>query len=108
MEEASSHVLVLVTASSADEAQTIARALVEERLAACVNIMPGLRSLFRWQGKIEDAGEALLLVKSRGELLPSIIERVKRLHSYTVPEVIALPILAGSPDYLTWIDESVG
>lgn len=108
MEEAPSHVLVLVTASSADEAQAIARMLVEERLAACVNIIPGLRSLFRWQRKIEAAGEVLLLVKSRGELLPSITERVKRLHSYTVPEVIALPILAGSPDYLAWIDESVG
>ncbi len=108
MEEAPSHVLVLVTASSADEAQAIARMLVEERLAACVNIIPGLRSLFRWQRKIEAAGEVLLLVKSRGEFLPSITERVKRLHSYTVPEVIALPILAGSPDYLAWIDESVG
>ena len=103
-----SHVVVLITATSTGEAEAIGRALVEARLAACVNIASGVRSFFRWQGAIEDQEEALLLVKSRGELVPSIIETVKGLHSYTVPEVIALPILAGSPDYLAWIDESVG
>ncbi len=108
MDQQTTFVVVLVTTSSKKEAETIGRALVEARLAACVNIFPGVRSLFRWQGAIEDQEEALLLVKSRGELVPSIVETVKRLHSYTVPEVIALPILAGSPDYLAWIDESVG
>jgi periplasmic divalent cation tolerance protein len=90
------------------EAQAIGRALVEERIAACVNIVPGLRSLFRWQGTIEEQEETLMLVKSRSDYLPSILDTVKRLHSYTVPEVIALPILAGSSDYLAWIDESIG
>ena len=100
--------MILVTTSSTSEAQAIGKALVEERLAACVNVISGLRSLFRWQGKIEEQEEALMVVKSRSELLPSIIEAVKRLHSYTVPEVIAFPIVGGSPDYLSWIDESVG
>lgn len=108
MNEKTSHVVVLITTSSVDEAQAIGRELVDKRVAACVNIIPGLRSLFRWQGVIEEQEETLMLVKSRGEYLPSILEIVKRLHSYTVPEVIALPILAGSSDYLAWIDESVG
>ena len=108
MDQKSDHIVVLITTSSASEAQAIGRALIEGRLAACVNIAPGVRSLFWWQGKIEEQEEALMVVKSRSELLPSLIETVKRLHSYTVPEVIALPILAGSPDYLAWIDESVG
>ena len=102
-----SHIVVLVTATSMGEAEAIGRALVEGRMAACVNISAAVRSLFRWQEKIEEQEEVLLIVKSRRDLLPSIIEAVKRLHSYTVPEVIALPILDGSPDYLAWIDESV-
>jgi periplasmic divalent cation tolerance protein len=108
MDEKTGHIVVLITTSSMAEAQVIGRALVEGRVAACVNIVPGLRSLFRWQGAIEEQEETLMLVKSRGEYLPSILETVKRLHSYTVPEIIALPILAGSSDYLAWIDESVG
>ena len=108
MDEKAGHIVVLITTSSMAEAQAIGRALVEGRVAACVNIVPGLRSLFRWQGTIEEQEETLMLVKSRREYLPSILEIVKRLHSYTVPEVIALPILAGSSDYLAWIDESVG
>ncbi len=108
MEQRSTHIVVLITASSSDEARAIGRALVERRLAACVNIAPSVRSLFRWQGSIEDQEEALMVVKSRSELLPSLIEAVKGLHSYTVPEVIAIPILAGSTDYLVWLDESVG
>jgi len=108
MDEKSTHIVVLITASSRSEAEAIGRALVEGRLAACVNIIPGVHSLFWWQGKVEEQDEALLLVKSKNELLPSVIEAVKRLHSYTVPEVVALSILAGSPDYLAWIDESVG
>ena len=108
MDEKTGHIVVLITTSSMAEAQAIGRTLVEERIVACVNIVPGLRSLFRWQGTIEEQEETLMLVKSRGEHLPSILETVKRLHSYTVPEVIALPILAGSSDYLAWIDESVG
>jgi periplasmic divalent cation tolerance protein len=108
MDEKTGHIVVLITTSSMAEAQVIGRALVEGRVAACVNIVPGLRSLFRWQGTIEEQEETLMLVKSRREYLPSILETVKRLHSYTVPEVVALPILDGSSDYLSWIDESVG
>ncbi len=107
MEQKPAHMVVLITASSSDEARAIGKTLVERRLAACVNIAPGVRSLFRWRGEIEDQEEALMVVKSRAELLPSIIEAVKQVHSYTVPEVIAIPILAGSTDYLAWLDESV-
>lgn len=108
MTRITTHIVVLVTASSMKEAETIGRGLVENRLAACVNICTGVRSFFRWQGAIEEQEEVLMLVKSRSDLLPAILAAVKRLHSYTVPEVIALPVLAGSPDYLAWIDESVG
>jgi periplasmic divalent cation tolerance protein len=107
MEERSGHIVVLITASSFDEARTIGRELVGGRLAACVNIAQGARSIFWWQGQVEEHDEALMVVKSRADLLPSMIETVKRLHSYTVPEVIALPIQGGSSDYLGWIDESV-
>lgn len=102
-----SHVVVLVTAGSADEADRIGRTLVEERLAACANLVPAIASRFWWQGKIEEAGEALLILKTRQDRLPRLTARVRSLHSYTVPEVIALPILDGSPDYLRWIDDSV-
>lgn len=108
MEPKSTHIVVLITASSRQEAETIGKVLVESRLAACVNISSvGVCSFFWWQGVIERQEEVLLLVKSRRDLLSSIIERVKGLHSYTVPEVIALPIVAGSSDYLTWVDESL-
>jgi periplasmic divalent cation tolerance protein len=107
MEPTTTHIVVLITASSRQEAETIARALVESRLAACVNISDGVRSLFWWQGAIECQEEVLMLVKSRSDLLPAIINVVKGLHTYTVPEVVALPILAGSSDYLAWVDESL-
>lgn len=107
MQSPTGRIVVLITTSSAQEAETIGKALVESRLAACVNVLAGVCSLFRWEGAIERQEEMLMLVKSRSDLLPSIIEVVKRLHSYTVPEVIALPILAGSSDYLTWVDESL-
>ena len=107
MEPTPTHIVVLVTARSEQEAEVIGKALVESRLAACVNILAGVSSLFRWQGAIERQEEALLLVKSRSDLFLSITETVKRLHSYTVPEVVALPILAGSSDYLSWVDESL-
>jgi periplasmic divalent cation tolerance protein len=99
-------VVVLVTAGSADEAGRIAAALVDERLAACVNIVPEIRSVFFWDGKRSDEREALLVCKSRLPLMPKLIERVKALHSYTVPEVIALPVVAGSTDYLNWVNEA--
>ena len=99
-------VVVLITASSADEAAKIGRALVEEHLVACANIAGGVRSLFFWEGKTRDAQETILICKSRSVLLDRIIDRVKQLHSYTVPEIIALPIIAGSKDYLDWVNET--
>jgi len=95
--------LVLVTVSSVTEGERIARKVVEDRLAACVNIVPNLRSFFRWEGKITEEGEALLLLKTSGDRLDALAQRVKRLHSYELPEVIALPIVGGLADYLNWV-----
>jgi len=100
--------LVFVTCASAAEAKRIARALVEERLAACVNILPGaVTSIYRWKGKVESARERLLLIKTSRKRLAKLQAAVKRLHSYDVPEFIALPIAAGSRAYLTWLEENL-
>ncbi len=99
-------IIVLITAGSGEEAATIARALVDEHIAACVNVVPEVRSLFFWEGRTQDARESLLICKSRQPLLEKLISRVKTLHSYAVPEVLALPIIAGSRDYLDWLGES--
>lgn len=100
------YLIVLVTVSSSEEAETIAYALVEEKLAACVNIIPGLTSIFTWEGKLDRAAELLLVIKTRQERMKELIKTVKDLHSYSVPEIIALPIIGGSEDYLKWVDES--
>jgi periplasmic divalent cation tolerance protein len=100
-------VIVLITASSETEAATIARALVDEHLIACANLVPGVRSFFFWEGKTRDEREVLLICKSRMPVFPEVIARVKSLHSYTVPEIIALPIAAGSQEYLHWVKETV-
>jgi periplasmic divalent cation tolerance protein len=99
-------IIVLVTASSKEEAVRIGTALVNEHIAACVNIVPQIRSLFFWDGKTRDESETLLIVKSRLPLLERIDGRVKALHSYSVPEVIAIPIVSGSLEYLRWLRES--
>lgn len=99
--------VVLVTASSPEEAARVARALVDEQLAACVNIVPGLRSIYRWQGGVEDAEEVLLIIKTGRHLLAALTERVHALHSYTVPEVVALPIIGGAAPYLEWLAAEV-
>jgi len=99
--------IVLVTASSAEEASRIAQALVEEHLAACVNVIAGLRSTYRWQGAVEHADEWLLVIKSARHLLPDLEVRVRALHSYTVPEVIALDVTGGAAPYLRWLEEQV-
>ena len=99
-------VVVMITAGSADEAERVASALLEARLAACVNRLPGVTSLFWWQGQIDRAEEVLLLVKTRRSLMPAVIEAVRAVHSYEVFEAIALPIVAGSPDYLRWLEET--
>ena len=98
--------VVLVTASSEEEATTIGRTLVERKLAACANVLPGIRSIFRWKGKVTEEKEVLLLVKSRIESFDEIEKAVKGLHSYEVPEVIAIDVVKGSSDYLNWMIES--
>src|SRR5262245_19762520 len=96
--------IVLVTVSSAAEAQTIARALVEARLAACVNIIPGLTSIYRWEGQVCEDSELLLVIKTKGQQVAALQERLAHLHSYALPEVIALPICDGSTRYLAWLE----
>jgi len=96
-------IIIFVTAGSEPEAETIARALVEERLAACVNIISPIRSIYRWEGKVQDDREWLLVIKTRQIHFAAVEARVRSLHSYQVPEVIALPIVDGSERYLGWI-----
>ncbi len=100
-------IVIFVTAGSEAEAEKIARALVEEQLAACVNILSPIRSIYRWQGQVADDREWLLLIKTRAERFAAVESRVKALHSYQVPEVIALPIVTGAEGYLRWLRESV-
>jgi periplasmic divalent cation tolerance protein len=99
--------LVLTTASSLEESKKIAREMVERRLAACVNIIPRIESVYRWEGKVEEAQEFLLLIKTTESACAQVCETIQRLHSYEVPECIALSIEEGSPAYLKWIDDSV-
>jgi periplasmic divalent cation tolerance protein len=96
-------VVVFVTAGSADEAHRIARALVAERLAGCVNVVGPVQSIYRWHDAVEEAAEHLLVMKARAHDVPVLSERVRALHSYDVPEVLALPVTAGSEDYLAWL-----
>jgi periplasmic divalent cation tolerance protein len=97
--------VVLITVGAPEEARKIADALVDRRKAACVNIVPQVRSVFRWEGKIEDEAESLLIVKTRAELFPELVSLVRGIHSYEVPEIIALPIVEGNEDYLEWIGQ---
>jgi periplasmic divalent cation tolerance protein len=99
------YLVVFITTSSYDEARKIADALVVQKKAACVNIVPRVNSLFRWKGKIEEAEESLMVVKTRAELFPDVVSTVKAIHSYEVPEIIALPIVEGNADYLAWLKE---
>lgn len=101
------YIMVFITAADNEEARLIARVLLEQRKAACVNIVNGVSSSFRWQGQMNDETESLLLVKSTSELLNDIIEIVKEVHSYETPEIIALPIIGGSGEYLKWLEESI-
>ena len=99
------YIVVFITAESPEQARKIADALLNKKLAACVNIVPQMHSMFWWEGKITSADESLLIVKTEATLLDNVIASVKRNHSYNVPEVIALPIIGGNMDYLYWIDE---
>jgi periplasmic divalent cation tolerance protein len=99
--------LVLTTASSQEEARRIANAVVERRLAACVNIIPQIDSIYRWKEKVEEAQEYLLLIKTTAPAVERLRDAIQELHSYEVPECIVFPIESGSEKYLNWIDESV-
>ncbi len=101
-------IIVLVTTSSKQEAEKIIQSLLEEKLIACANIIGPVHSLFWWQGKIDTAQEHLILMKTRKDLFDKLSERVKALHSYEVPEIIALPIVEGTKDYLEWLNKSLG
>ncbi len=98
-------IIVFITAPNEDEAAQIAKSLVEAKLAACVNIIKNIRSIYRWQGKIEDDTEVLMIAKTQKRLFNTLSKKVKELHSYDVPEIIALPIVEGSEDYLKWLKE---
>ncbi len=104
--ETTEFIVVLVTSPSEGEAEKLAARLVEEKLAACVNILP-TSSLFRWEGKLSTENESLLIIKTRHSLFHNLEKRVKELHSYQVPEIIALPVVAGSKDYLDWVAENL-
>jgi periplasmic divalent cation tolerance protein len=97
-------IVVLSTCDSEEEAKRVAHHLVEQRLAACVNVLPGARSVYRWKDKIEEAAEFLLVIKSSRDLFPALRAELQKVHSYEVPEVIALPIVDGSEPYLSWLD----
>ena len=100
-------IIVLSTCASTEEAERIARRLLEKRLAACVNLVAGARSLYRWQGAIEEAAECLLIIKSRQNLWEELRAEIQRLHSYEIPEVLLLAIEDGSPAYLNWLNEEL-
>ena len=97
-------IIVLTTCSSEAEASEIALYLVEQRLAACVNILPRAQSIYRWKEKIEESTECLMVIKSRRDLFTSLRHQIQKLHSYEVPEVIAVPVVDGSETYLGWLD----
>ena len=96
---------VYITASDKAEALKIGRTLVEERLAACANVIDNMTSIYWWEGKIEESAEVVLIAKTKQELVESLISRVKELHSYSCPCIVSWPINAGNPDYLRWIEE---
>lgn len=102
------HIVIFVTAKDEVQANKIAEKLVAEKLVACANVVSGVQSIFRWDGKIDRAREVLLILKSRRRHFPAIVKAVKALHSYDVPEVIALSIVEGNEDYLKWMSESTG
>ena len=100
-------IVVLSTCSSEEEGSRIALLLVERRLAACVNVIPQVKSFYRWKGEVESAGECLLLIKSSRSLFPALREALEGAHSYELPEAIALSVVDGSPNYLQWLDSNL-
>lgn len=101
-------VVVMNSCSSPDEAHRVARSLVELRLAACVHVTPAVSSVYRWKGAVEEASECMLIIKTARRLLPELQTALTRLHSYELPEIIALPVVDGSQNYLNWLDAETG
>jgi len=102
------YIVVFVTAAKEEEAALIGHTIVGERLAACVNIIRSIRSIYRWQGRIEDEQEVLLIIKTKRILFENLKKRVKELHSYSVPEIVAIPLVGGDEQYLNWIGQETG
>jgi periplasmic divalent cation tolerance protein len=100
-------IVVLSTCDSEEQAARLARHLVEQRLAACVNILPEVRSIYRWNEKVEDSGEWVLVIKTRRDLFLALRAEIEKIHSYEVPEIIALPVVEGSEAYLGWLDHEL-
>lgn len=105
--EKPAYIVLIITTPTNEEAQRISRALLEQRKVACVNIVPRVSSLFWWQGKIDSARESLLIVKTTASQLNELVTLVKEIHSYDVPEIVAMPIVGGNQDYLEWIGKEV-
>jgi periplasmic divalent cation tolerance protein len=101
-------IVVLTTCNSQEQGAQLARHLLEHRLAACVNIVTGARSFYRWKGEIEQAAEVVLIIKSRRDVFEKLRDAIVQLHSDEIPEVIALPVVDGSEGYLNWVDREVG
>jgi periplasmic divalent cation tolerance protein len=101
-------IVVFITASNEDEGANIAKALVGERLAGCVNIVKDIRSIYMWEGKTEDEKEVLMIAKTQKSLFTKLSQRVRELHSYTVPEIMAMPVVEGYEDYLSWLKAVTG
>ena len=101
-------IVVLCTVPTLETAERIAQAVVEGRLAACVNVVPGARSFYRWKGAVEDAAECLLVIKSSRRLFDALRSALEKAHPYEIPELIALPVVEGAPNYLNWLSENLG
>jgi periplasmic divalent cation tolerance protein len=105
--EKSTYVIVFITVETDEEAREISTSLLEQKKAACFNIIPEVKSFFWWEDRIDSARERLLVAKTKASMLPEFTELVKKIHSYTVPEIIALPIVGGNQEYLDWIEQSL-
>jgi periplasmic divalent cation tolerance protein len=107
MNDTTENIVVFITAANEEEGGRLAKLLLERRLAACVSLLPSARSFFWWEGRIDEQTETVMIVKSRRQALPQLIETVQKHHSYSVPEIIALPIIGGAENYLTWLATEV-